>query len=262
MGPGHLPSHSPSFWNMFRFALATALATAEASTDDHPHLSQAWQANSVGDGQAGTVGLESYIYEDCDRKYTETCMRGHVFDYGASCTKYEVDAGIHSKYTGTYYVNCQGPTCCKGSGDECRPDPKQWDIGQSAKSEITYFGTNDIEDLDGAVAGADTWNEHFKIPIVGIDVNYTYYITQSGDDVISHRIDFSELSSAQTGQILYGQIVAKHADELDAFRDVFKAPDACLKPNTLTCNAAHTEEWDRKFFRGRLDAIANMPKAA
>lgn len=244
---------------MFRFALACTVAAA--TQDEQPQLSQAWQANSVGDGLPNQVGLESYIYEDCNKRYNETCMRAHVFDYGASCTKYEVDMGSHSKYTGTYYVNCDGPKCCKDAS-QARPDPKQWLIGQSTKSEITYFGTNDIEDLDGAVAGAETWNEVYKMPLIGIQVNYTYYITRSGDDIISHRIDFSELSSAQNGQILYGNFVAKHADELDAFRDVFKAPEECLQPNTLTCMDSDTEEWDRKFFRGRLDALASMSKPA
>merc|ERR1712070_410223 len=67
--------------------------------DDHPHLAQAWQALSSGDGLPNQVGPESYIYEDCPGKhggslFTETCMSGHVFDYGAdNCIKYEVNMG-------------------------------------------------------------------------------------------------------------------------------------------------------------------------
>merc|ERR1711998_296609 len=58
-------------------ALACLTPTSEATKktqDDHPHLAQAWQALSSGDGLPDTVGFESYIYEDnCGRFYTETC---------------------------------------------------------------------------------------------------------------------------------------------------------------------------------------------
>merc|ERR1712070_1261054 len=91
----------------------------------------------------------------------------------------------------------------------------------------------------------------FKLPFTPISINYTYYITHSGDDVISHRIDYSEPGDthAQNGQILYGNFAVKHAEELDAFREVFKAPAECLKPNTLTCDPNNVEKWERKFFR-------------
>merc|ERR1719454_2779953 len=118
---------------MFRFALASTLATVAAgSEDDHPHLAQAWQALSSGDGLPDTVGLESYIYEDCPGKhggshFTETCMSGHVFDYGAdNCIKYEVNMGLKSPYTGTYYVKCDAVDCCKDdSPDGDVPDVKK-----------------------------------------------------------------------------------------------------------------------------------------
>merc|ERR1719258_4947 len=98
-----------------------------------------------------------------------------------------------------------------------------------------------------AAPAADTWNEIFKLPFTPVSINYTYYITQSGNDTISHRIDFSEPGDthAQNGQILYGNFTAKHAEDLDAFREEFKAPPACLKPNTLTCNDADMKKWDR-----------------
>merc|ERR1719258_565948 len=102
------------------FALVVVAVGAQAP----PHLSQAWQANSIGDGSPdyGT-GLESYIYEDCGHpsRTSETCMHGHVFDYGATnCVKYEVDMGVDSLYTGTFYVACDAVDCCKGgeAGDE------------------------------------------------------------------------------------------------------------------------------------------------
>eukprot|EP00937_MAST-01D_sp_MAST-1D-sp2_P006032 g6032.t1 len=238
---------------MLRASLIAAVIAA-AAAQDHPHLAQAWQANSVGDGQQGMTGLESYIYEGCGHRpnppTSDTCMHAHKYDYGAACVKYEVDAGFKSAYSGTFYVNCDSVDCCK-TGQI--PDLKMWDIGQAKKSTITHFGAIDIKDLDGPVPGADTWNEVFKLPFTPISINYTYYITKSGNDTISHRIDFSEPgdSHAQNGQILYGNFTVKHADELDAFRSTFHAPAACLKPNTLTCNNAQVKAWDRKFFRGR-----------
>jgi hypothetical protein len=228
---------------MFRFALAITLASAEATQDDHPHLAQAWQALSSGDGLPDTVGLESYIFEEGCKK-SETCMRGHVFDYGAdNCIKYEVDMGLKSPYTGTYYVKCDAVDCCVGDDDA---NVKKWDIGQGKKSEITHMEATDLDDLDGHVTGADTWNEAIKI--LGASVTYTYYITQSGDDVISHAIDYVAPGAAP-GRILYGNFTVKHAEELDAFREVFKAPAECLKPNTLRCDDNNVEKWERKFFR-------------
>ena len=241
---------------MLRIAIIAAFVGV-AAAQDHPHLANAWTANSVGDGEPGTTGLESYIYEGCGHApnppTSDTCMHGHVWNYGADvCIKYEVDAGFHSAYSGTFYVNCDSVDCCKdGSADI--PDLKMWDIGQSKLSKISHLGTNDITDLDGPVAGADTWNEIFGIPFTPVKVNYTYYITQSGNDTISHRIDYSEPGDthAQNGSILYGNFTVIHADELDAFRSVFHAPAACLKNNVLTCNDAQKKAWNRKYFSGR-----------
>merc|ERR1712137_1402207 len=135
-----------------------------------------------------------------------------------------------------------GVNCCK-DGDMGGPDVKKWDIGQSKKSTITHMEATDLDDLDGHVAGADTWKEDFNI--FTATVSYSYYITKSGDDVISHAIDYSAPGAAP-GRILYGNFAVKHADELDAFREVFKAPDACLKNNVLHCNRDHVEKWNPK----------------
>merc|ERR1712100_1009994 len=178
--------------------------------------------------------------------YTETCMSGHVFDYGAdNCVKYEVIMGVHSKYTGTYYVKCDAVDCCKDARIQGPPDVKKWDIGQAKKSAITHLDATDLDDLDGHVAGADTWLE--DISAFSAHFKYTYYITQSDNgDVITHAIDY-EAPTVAPGRILYGNFTAKHADELDAFREVFKAPAQCLKDNTLHCNDAHVQKWDRKY---------------
>ena len=241
---------------MMRTALVAALGVA-AAAQAPPHLSQAWQANSIGDGSPdfGT-GLESYIYEACGHPHepptSETCMHAHVWDYGANnCVKYEVDAGLDSLYTGTFYVACDAVDCCKGgdAGDE-QPDIKRWDIGQGSKlpnDQITSLGQMDTKDLDGPVT-TDTWNEIFKLPLTTVHINYTYYITTQGNDAITHRIDYSEPgdAKAQNGHILYGNFTVQH--DLDTFRNVFKAPAACLKPNTLTCASKKVKEWERKYF--------------
>merc|ERR1719316_1515005 len=133
--------------------------------------------------------------------------------------------GVHSPYSGTYYVKCDAVDCC--TADEI-PSLKQWDIGQAKKSEITHMEATDLDDLDGHVTGADTWLE--DISAFAAHVKYTYYITQADNgDVISHAIDY-EAPGTSPGRILYGNFTVKHADELAAFREVFKAPEACLKP--------------------------------
>lgn len=239
---------------MIRTVLIAAISAA-AVAQDHPHLAQAWQANSVGDGQPGVTGLESYIYEGCGAHgqppTSDSCMHGHVWDYGSSCVKYELDAGFHSQYSGTFYVNCDGTDCC--TANEI-PDIKMWDIGMAKKSTITHLGANDISDLDGAVKGADTWNELIKLPLVPIKVNYTYYVTTKGSDVITHRIDYSEPgdAKAQNGRILFGNFTVKHTgDELEAFRSVFHAPPACLKNNVLTCPPNKVKSWEKQYYFGR-----------
>ena len=74
--------------------------------------------------------------------------------------------------------------------------------------------------------------------------SYTYYITTSGNDTITHRIEYSAIS--QHGAILYGDFTPQH--DLGNFRDTFKAPAACLKPNVLICTSAKVKEWERKYF--------------
>merc|ERR1719329_209894 len=116
--------------------------------------------------------------------------------------------GLHSKYTGTYYVKCDAVNCCK----------------------------------DARIQGAP-------------HVKNTYYITQSENgDVISHAIDY-EAPGAAPGRILYGNFTVKHLEELDAVREVFKAPDACLANNVLHCNSESMEKWDAKF-QARSTAVA------
>merc|ERR1719473_1252483 len=153
--------------------------------------------------------------------------------------------GLESPYTGTYYVKCEAIDCCYSEDDD-DPSLKKWDIGQGKKSEITHKEATDLDDLDGHVAGADTWLEDIKV--LGAHVKYTYYITQpENGDVITHAIDYSAPGTSP-GRILYGNFTVKHAEELAAFRDVFKAPAACLKNNVLSCHDDQVQKWEKKYF--------------
>lgn len=218
--------------------------------DTNPHLAQAWTAQSSGDGLPGQIGKESYLF--CDEKHLdEDCIRAHIWDYGASCTKYEINGGFKFPYTGTFYVNCDAVDCC-ASSDEDYPDVKMWDIGQGGSwimsDKVTYEGKSDCTELNNVqVKDADKYVETMKLPFTKVGINYTYFITQSGNDTISHRIDYFGGSNQSSGAILYGDFQVQH--DLDTFRKVFQPPAACLKPNTLTCDDDKVKEWNMKHFK-------------
>ena len=239
---------------MFRTSIIIALfavaCTANAQPP-HPHLAQAWVAQSTGDGLPNMIGQESYLYEGCE-KPSDTCMNGHVWNYGAkTCIKYEVDRGFDSAYSGTYYVSCDAVDCCT-SAERVPADIKKWDLGQGGRildDKITYLGKKDTTELNNKpVKGADAWFENFNLPFThGIKVNYTYFITGAGEDVITHRIDFAAPGQGGTGSILYGDFQIQK--NLTEFRKVFEAPAACLKPNVMTCPSEKVKEWNRKYFK-------------
>merc|ERR1712167_310050 len=86
------------------------LAAVVSAQQDQPHLAQAWQAMSTGDGLPGQTGLESYLYEDYK---TEGALRGHIWDYGESCKKIEVSSNNEKELrSGTYYIKCDTVDCC------------------------------------------------------------------------------------------------------------------------------------------------------
>ena len=127
---------------------------------------------------------------------------------------------------------------------------KKWDIGQAGKAlgdTVKYLGSVSTTELGGKAVTADAWNEIFHIPFAkNVHVNYTYYVTTSGNDTITHRIDYGAPGSgAQAGSILYGDFQVQH--DLDTFRQVFQAPPECLKPNTLKCSSAKTKEGEEKY---------------
>jgi hypothetical protein len=227
-----------------------------------PHLSQAWVAQSSGDGLPGATGKESYLFEDCPGKHggqepTDNCIQAHIFDYGAqSCIKIEINAGFHSNASGTYLLKCDSVDCCY-EGDEAGepPDVKQWDIFHSngrfnpTHPEVKYLGKRNTTELnDVVVPNADAWSEKDHLPFTNHSaVNYTYYITLSDDrkDTISHRIDF--FAPGAEGSILYGdfQVIS----DVAALRETIKqyVPAECLHPNVLACNTAHSKKWNRKL---------------
>ena len=157
------------------------------------------------------------------------------------------------RWTGQFYVKCEGGLDCCYSGPEhhARPDVKKWDIGQSKpggflNDTVTHLGTRKTTNLDGPVT-ADAWLETFNLPFTHTGVNYTYFITKAANgDVITQRIDFGVKNNAKaTGTILYGDFEVQH--NITSFRDVFEGPAACLKPNTFRCASDKVAEWDAKY---------------
>lgn len=219
-----------------------------AFAEDHPHLAQAWVAQSSGDGLPGQTGKESYLY--ClDKEASDTCIKAHVFDYGAdTCVKYEIDRGVKSEYSGTFYVKCDAVDCCVGGDAGNRiPDVKQWDIGNGGLlDKVTYLGKQDTTELnDAVVKDADVYSDKFHLPFTKVGVNYTYFVTESNNDTITHRIDYS--APGASGSILYGDFQVQH--DIESFRSVFVPPAACLKPNTLKCSDNKVREWNQKYFK-------------
>lgn len=221
---------------------------------DQPHLVQAWSALSTGDGLPGQIGMEHYIYtRDVDKKLG---INGHVWDYGASCKKMEIDVGF--KYpdkrfiSGQYYLNCDAVACCYGGDEYSPPDVKKWDIDVSNLMRKTAFkGFNDTTELnDNPVKQAEHWNEIIKLPFTkGTAVTYDYYITRSEPDIISHRIDYSAPGAAP-GSILYGNFtVQRNTSATSSFAENFIVPPQCLTGQIFACDPGKVAKWDRTYFK-------------
>merc|ERR1719262_2007795 len=92
--------------------------------------------------------------------------------------------------------------------------------------QVKFKGYNDTTELnDNPVKQAEHWQEVDKLPFThGLGVSYDHFITRSGSDIISHRIDYTAPSVAP-GSILYGNFTVIH--NVTAFRDTFKIPDEC-----------------------------------
>merc|ERR1719316_1967811 len=228
------------------------LATAAAAADpQQPHLAKAWQALSMGDGIAGEVGLESYMYLEKD----EGDFQGHVWDYGESCKKYELNS--HFKETGrefvsgTFYYKCDNLDCCfSGDGGSYPPtdipDVKKWDISSKGLGVKVHFdGFKDTTELyDNVIPGAEQWSEKHKI----LAVNYSYHLhREDNGDVISHRIDY-EAPGVPPGRILYGNFTVQH--DIDTFKHAFfTLPAACQSSQVMNCGPDKVEQIERKYFK-------------
>jgi len=234
------------------------MCSAAAQVPDQPHLAQAWTASSSGDGLQGQIGLEHYIYERDVNKTQSGPLNGHVFDYGEACKKIELDAGFHypSKdfVSGTYYIKCDAVDCCYGGdGVGSPPDLKKWDINKPGfLTEVKYIGLKDTTELNNKpVKQAEVWQEIDKLPFTkGLGVTYDYYVTRSGSDIISHRIDFTYpgQQNSSAGTILYGNFQNKMHDII-AHREMFKIPPQCQKNNLLKCADNSIEKWERHYFQ-------------
>jgi hypothetical protein len=232
------------------------LATAAAAADpQQPHLAKAWQALSTGDGIAGEVGLESYMYLEKD----EGDFQGHVWDYGESCKKFELDSHFSKEagrafLSGTWYYKCESVNCCfsGGPGDQYPPadipDLKKWDISTQGKLsgvKVQFDGFKDTTELyDKVIPGAEQWSEKHRI----MSVNYSYHLhREDNGDVISHRIDYVAPGTAP-GSILYGNFSVQH--DFDAFKQAFFAlPEACQSSQVMSCGDEKVEQIERKYFK-------------
>jgi len=238
-------------FNLIAAALLATVSVKAAPTQ--PHLAQAWTALSTGDGEPGATGKESYIY--CPgKKASDDCIKAHVWDYGAdNCQKFEVDRGFGSPYSGTYLVKCDAVDCCKEEQQNggSIPDVKKWDIGMGksilSKDTVTYGGNVQTEELYNKTVQADLWKEEFNLPFTRkYKVDYDYYVSEQGSDVITHRIEYG-VTNTTSGLILYGDFKVVH--NLTEFASIFEPPVQCLKRNVLKCSSKHVKNVYKKHFK-------------
>lgn len=219
---------------------------ATAADPDQPHLSQAWVAQSTGDGLQGEIGEESYLIIHGGKGHEEG---HHLWDYGAECRKLVTcPLGTLNFGCTAYYQKCYATNCCKCEGVE---SPKEWDIPKQTMFVKNHFvGYEDTTELnENPVAGAEHWNSKQMLA-----VEYDYYLHRNdANDVISHRIDYgvntgNESSNLQ-GSILYGDFEPQH--DIDAHRQRFAVPEVC-QGNIVSCGGCDDDgsaEIDEKWFK-------------
>ena len=92
-----------------------------------------------------------------------------------------------------------------------------------------------------------------NIPFTPLSVNYTYYITHKGNDVITRKIHYAPPpGTTAPGDILYGNFTVQH--DVTTFRKNFVPPQICYpqgshKGHALACGDAKIQEWEHKFFK-------------
>jgi hypothetical protein len=223
--------------------------SAPVQDPEQPHLAQAWQAQSMGDGLPGKVGLVSYLYQP--GREDDGSVRATKWDYGATnCIKYVTDAGFKSPMSGTYYVACDAVDCCVDESGEDPPDVMQYDIPkQRLFTKVAFTGYHDTTELNNVtVKHAETWSSEDHIPFTKIGVNHTYFITREAQGIVTHRIDY-KAPQIKPGSILYGNFTIIQPKDIDNFKNTFMPPAACLKTNVLTCDDKKVKEWNRKWFK-------------
>lgn len=240
------------------FAVAAAFVVSAAPVENdpvQPHLAQAWQAMSTGDGIQGQTGLESYIYQKGGDG--DGTIRAHKWDYGAdTCIKYDVDGGFSNPWTGLYYVACDSVDCCvdDSAGNQV-PDVKQWDIPKkNLFTQVAFTGFHDTTELNNKpVKHAETWFAKEHIPFTKVGVNYSYYISREENgnttDIVTHRIDYGAPQQGVDGSILYGNFTVIQPKDIDTFKNTFAPPAACLKANVLSCDEKQLKKWNMKYFK-------------
>jgi len=229
------------------------VSVAAAADPEQPHLAQAWQAMSSGDGLDGQIGKESYLYLEKN----DGDFQGHVWDYGESCKKYELNSHFSKEagrefLSGTWYVHCDSLDCCfdgEGSYPPADiPDIKKWDISSQRRLsgvKVQFDGFKDTTELyDKVISGAEQWSEKHLL----MSVNYSYHLhREDNGDIISHRIDY-EAPGTSPGSILYGNFTVQH--DVDSFKKAhFTLPAACQSSQVLSCGPGKVEQIERKYFK-------------
>jgi len=181
-----------------------------------------------------------------------------MWDYGETCKKLEFWTNEKGALQGTFYLKCDGGVACcfsgvdgHAGGNPARPDVKGWDISKSGwGKKVEYTGNHHIKDLYNEV-DAETWFEKDHIPFTNVGVNYTYYVTRNGTDVITHKISYAA-PTVSPGDILYGNFTVQH--DIAAFKQKFAIPSQCYpqgshKGHALNCDGEKVKEWERKHFK-------------
>jgi len=199
---------------------------------DQPHLSQAWQALSSGDGPLNEIGLETYIYDEV------TDSKAFKWDYGKKCIKILLQTPGMVKGAETYYLGCDAVDCCKG---KMGGSGRIWDIGAYG-GRVQFDGYLDTTELnDVPITGAESWSE--EISYHGSSVIYFYKIHREDSYAVdkavrTHRIDYGKTG---TVTILYGNFT--QLKDIEAAKAIFKLPAICLQDDTLYCDDNHASQY-------------------
>merc|ERR1712070_13012 len=217
-------------------------STVAASDPAQPHLAKAWTALSAGDGYPGATGQESYLYTDDPEYSKQGGLRAHLYDYGSYCKKLTYNQFKPTLIERSFYMKCKGINCCYKDNDIM----KKWDLHKSHLLQpvtIKYMGMANISALDNQgnniTINAERWHERDTLPLGVAHATYDYYITRSGDDVITHRIEYGA-DGVNPGIIVYGGFEVQH--NLTAFKSVFDIPVECQQAMQCPDEILHAKD--------------------